>query len=186
MNNIQASMNRSISILNILIIAIKQADPAKKINITRAITRASDGDEISKNIALNAVCNAAYTSEFLLDIWSEDKSHSEIRNILKEASENLAHQLELDVHPDNMMELLFKEADRGLVYLPVELIRELYKFGKAISDIKHGIIRASEAELNIKQLFDVASDWTEQLENRWGKDNNTVLVPIRPLSKIPF
>lgn len=115
-------------------------------------------------------------------MWSEEPERTleEVERRLREAAGSIREELQAGVHPDNMTELLSGAMDRGLVYLPPDLLRSLYALGKAAHEIMQGRRRGSEVTAPAIDLMERAAAWAASLDRRWGPGLGERLTSVRP------
>jgi len=74
--------------------------------------------------------------EFLLDLWIGEagRTKEQIESVLKKARRKLRLIIEVTKHPDNTPELLNGSLQTGLIFLPSNLMKDLYRLGEMAAD----------------------------------------------------
>jgi len=140
-------------------------DVTYRVKLVRAIRRAAGeaGDR-----AVSALCTAAGTAEFSLDDWAADAGHNKTANLLAATSMRLKWKADLAERPDDLKDLLAERMERGMAYMPRNLLAALYELGSGVRKIQAGELSGKEMEGRAKRFLDAAAEWVERVET--GRD----------------
>jgi hypothetical protein len=143
----------------------------------------TDNSDIVKEIEV-FVSSLFNTPIFLLEM-ADAKSAQDVIVRLADWRRQILDHIELQVHPDNLPELLYGQREFGCVYLPTKMLKHLYSLGEAVSyflstkDDKH----ASTAEKQMLEIMLQSADWVKYTKRKWGKMPNTDLAVVSPLNE---
>jgi len=131
-------------------------------------------------IIIEHIAKTLNTSVFLLEFES-NKSHEEILQMLTTLETDMRETIEVQIHPDNLPELLYGQREFGCVYIPTELLRELYELGDSVLDLFEGDEKnnVQKACFNVSIL---AAKWVSFSKRKWGQIPCSELSVVSPLT----
>ncbi len=157
--------------------AVREVDDiTKKVKLTRAIGRAAG--EL-RDQAVQAFCTAVGRADFMLDEWGEEVGLAKMASALRTTALRLKWRAEVEERPDDLRDLLADKMERGMVYLPKDLLKELYLVGVSVREVAQGKKVGEELEARSMGLLVAAGDWAARVDE--ARDSETdVLTRVVP------
>ncbi len=151
-------------------------DPTRRIKLERAIRRAAGelGDQ-----AVAVMCSISGAAEFMLDDWAESAGHAKTASKLGMAAVRLKWRADVEERPDDLVEILADRMSRGMVFLPKDLLKDLYLVGKAVREVKEGKKVGDDLERQSMALLVAAADWADRVDQARDAERD-VLVAVEP------
>ena len=152
-----------------------------EVSLEKGLERASKTDEAYK-AALEAMSAETGSPEFLLDMWCGEtgRSREQVEGAIDRARKRLDGIVQEKRHPDNVPEILDGKYS-GLVFLPRQLMVDLYRLGESVLDGRsrpYQDLGALDARVS-----EQAKDWVAYCRRRWGPPPESELVPVSQLSQ---
>lgn len=156
-----------------------QTDPVPP---TELLVLAKKATDLHVTDILTGIISEAYkTPSFLLDMASE-KPKQEVVGYFEEVKKQIQNFIRLQEHPDNLPEILYGQREFGCVYLPTELLKQLYALGESVFEYQATKRKDNGLDVHMLKVMTLASEWVEFSLRKWGKTLNAELTVVSPLT----
>jgi hypothetical protein len=145
----------------------------------KSLTKAIAG----KEAAARAIATEAGTEPFLLDMWEEQRSPIEVDEFAKKTLAHAEKVFAEKKKPDDRDEILAGE-DFGVVFMPPELLRQLWGLGEAVVHFQDKQAESTRVEPRATEVMMLAAQWVRDARVRWGTPDRVEKVSIAPLLKV--
>jgi hypothetical protein len=135
--------------------------------------------------AARAIANEAAVEPIFIDMWAEDKTRE---SLLAFVQQTLTHGEQIYANkkkPDDREAILAGD-DFGVVFMPPELLRQLWALGEAVVHYQDKTGEAARVEPRAINVMMLAANWVKDARTRWGLDDRVEKVDIAPLVKLPL
>jgi len=151
-------------------------DVSKRVKLLRAIGRAA-GDLAEQ--AVQAFCTAVGRADFMLDDWGQEVGLTKMASSLRTAALRLRWRADVEERPDDLRDILADRMERGMVYLPKDLLKELYLVGLAVKEVVGGKKVGDDLERLSMGLLMAAADWSTRVDEARDSERD-VLTRVEP------
>jgi len=127
-------------------------------------------------------------SLFGLDDWLEDEIHTK-ENVI-ECLQRLEKKIDKidkeNQQVDNLDDILNKLRERGFIFIPPDLLRSLWRLGKATNYYINTKENGKDIEQEGIEVMTRAAKWVKACSKRWREIEKDKLTSIRPDEDAPF
>ncbi len=157
--------------------AVHGAPEGVKVKLERAIRRAA-GEELEDR-AVEMAGNAAGVAPGGLDDWAAFVGNRKAANTMGAAAMKAKWRADLAERPDDLKDILGDRLERGMVFLPKSMLKDVYELGAAVKEIRAGRKSGAEVEALAKRVMDSAAEWSGRVEEARDYEAGT-LVCVAP------
>lgn len=136
----------------------------------------------TRNRAESALANEAGKSTLLFDMWLESKSREEQEKLAQDTLDRANKILAQKRKPDDREEIL-AGAEFGVVFIPTQLLRQLWGLGEAVVNFQTGKAESKRVEMRALEVMMLAGKWVVDAQTRWGTPERVEKTNVGPLTK---
>jgi len=136
-----------------------------------------------KDAAARAIATEANTEPFLLDMWGEQQSPENVKSSVKKTLER-GEKILTDKKMVDDREKILSGEEFGVVFIPTELLRQLWGLGEAVVHFQDKQAEAGRVEPRAIQVMELAAKWVRDARVRWGTPDRVEKINVGPLLRI--
>jgi hypothetical protein len=131
-----------------------------------------------------AIANEIGTDSIFLGMMLQEKTKAQVLQIVQQTLARGEKILADKVKPDDREEVLAGE-NFGVVFMPPELLRQLWGLGEAVVHFQEGKSESKRVEPRAINVMMLAAQWVRDARTRWGLPDRVEKVEVAPLLKEP-
>ena len=133
-----------------------------------------------RKLAAKAIANEAGTDPFLLGWFLQEKTPAQALSLVRQTLFRAEGILAKNRKPDDTEAILAGE-EFGVVFMPPELVRQLWGLGETVVHFRAGKAEAVRAEFRAIRVMELAAQWVQDARDRWGVPDRVEKVDVAPL-----
>ena len=159
---------------------LKLAESAVGTDVFPGLVAAIEG----RRASATAIANEMGTDLIFLGMMLQEKTRPQVLQIVQQTLARGEKILADKIKPDDREELL-AGGEFGVVFMPPELLRQLWGLGEAVVHFEDGEAESKRVEPRAINVMMLAAQWVRDARNRWGLSDRVEKVNVAPLLKEP-
>lgn|SRR5512135_23427 len=132
--------------------------------------------------ATKAMANEAGTEAIFLGWFLGERTTTDVLKLIRQTLAHGEKILAEKKKPDDRDEILAGE-DFGVVFMPPELLRQLWGLGEAVVHFQDKEAESARVESRAINVMMLAAQWVRDARARWGTPDRVEKVNVAPLLK---